>query len=176
MNTIRELKPVLKEYVDNHYRIDEVYLTWETYAIENKGAKVVQITMRDTYYDKRSQTFKNMSKKKIQEAFDKLIIETNAEVLSAPYNSELGYDDCLRLLYHHYPFGDGNFTNCAIINVENQILAIQYNWCENTRFIHVDVINPPKYVVLNNKKKLDWVYFIDSLQDILNACANINFN
>ena len=165
MDNIRELKAYVKPLINQWFMLNNKFLLWEEYKSEvMDGSKTIQITMKNTYFDGRSKSYKNMKEAMVNTAFKKLVKELGAELLHTPFNAELAYEDALRWLYHHYPFGEGNFTNCILVSWM-RIVAIQWNWLKHTRMLHCDVVIPD-YIVLNNKKKLEWSYTTRDLEDL----------
>ena len=157
--TLDKLKWKLKPLVNQQYSILSKYNIWEDYWYETMGNNSIKVTLKNTFFDSRTNKNKMITEEVTDRTFNKLLRLLNAEKLYAPVNNELWYEQSLEWLYFHYPYGETDANNCMLINSENRILAIQYNWCKHTSVIQSNnVFIIPSYIVLNNKKKLEGEY------------------
>ena len=85
------------------------------------------------------------------------IIRSNEDILYSPLSvNTLWWEDSLRWLYHHHPYWPNNNSNCVLV-CWKQVVAVQYNWLENWSTIYTECYIP-NYIILNNKKKIEWNY------------------
>jgi len=148
MNTIKELRAKIKPLIDSWLSVDVNYNKWDTYKYEVVWS-IITLTLKSE--DEKWKISDDMLWKR----FNNILKLVWAEVADIPYNSEIWYDDWLQWLYKHYPYWDWNFTNCCLIDSQSYILAVQYNWCKYTRCIKIDSGLDKRYIVLNNKKKIE---------------------
>jgi len=168
MQTIRELKAQLKPLIDNWFMVNDKFLFWKEYSFEQMWeGRTLQITMKNIYFDARTKRYKTTNSKIVSRAFAKMVRELWAEILKPPFTAELWYEDSLLWLFKHYPYGEGDFTNCVLVNGKGRVIGIQYNGCKYTRFIYSDIPNPPDFIIINNKKKLDGKYYSRDTEKLL---------
>jgi len=144
-----ELKREIKPLIDWWMSIDIDFKVGDWYSYEVVW-NIITLTMNNI--DSKWKVKDHI----ILSRFRNLVKLVWAEIADIPYNWEIWYDDGLRWLYHHYPYWDWNFTNCCLIDGQSNILAVQYNWCKHTRCIQIEWTLNKWYIVLNNKKKVEW--------------------
>jgi len=99
------------------------------------------------------------------------------EMVITPRVKDLSYKDSLRWLFHHYPYWWSDEKNCILLDWQGNIVAIQYNSCENWATIYSEgIYNLPDYIVINNSKRLQWHYRYKDFDNLLKGFLERNFN
>ena len=151
-NLIIKLRP----FINNWYWIDNSFNLWESYGFEELSDNVIKITLAKN----RGDEGRFHSQSRHRKVFRNIIKELRAELIEIPRTDELWYNDSLEWLYKHYRFGVNNGSNAVLINWQQQIIAVQYNWLKNTSYIRsLDCYNIPDYIVINETETLEGVYY-----------------
>ena len=159
----RELIKKLRPFINNWYWVDSNFDLWESYSFEKLSDNVIKLTIPKD----RAEEGKFHSWTRHDRIFRNIIKELRAELIEIPRTNELWYSDSLGWLYTHYKFGANNWSNVVLINWQQQIIAIQYNWLKNTSYIRsLDCYNIPNYVVINNIKTLEGKYYKEDFKTI----------
>lgn len=169
MKKIEELKRVIAPLINSWYIISDKYSVGEKYWYKRIGNNVIEIEMKR--YEKNGV----ISIKFMDRIFNSLINSLNADVIITPYSDELWYEWGLEWLFHHYRYGEWNFSNCALVTWDGRVLAVSYNWCKEWRMIKINSPIIPDYIVYNNNKKIKWEYYyrqLTSLKDVFEALLN----
>lgn len=72
-----------------------------------------------------------------------------------PTYDNMTYETALEMLYHHYPYGHTNGSNCFLVNEKYEVLAVQWNSMKHNSFIMAKDISKKWFIVFNNKIKLE---------------------
>jgi hypothetical protein len=86
--------------------------------------------------------------------------------------------DCqtsIELLFNHYPYWHTNWSNCFLIDDNNQIFWISWNWMEHNSFIKSSAIKYPWHIIINNQKKLDYNLYVEDIPKITNFLNSLSF-
>jgi len=170
-----ELLAKIKPLVNRGCCIHTEYKVWSEYAYELVGNNTITLTIRWEWNNPKWGVNK-INNNIVKRTFNNIIKETNAEKVSPPITLEIWYEDSLRLLYHHFPYGETNNSNVVLVNWQNRIIAIQWNGLKNTSLVHSnEVRNIPNYIVLNNSKKVEWEFHLEDL-DIISEYLKTLFN
>ena len=121
MNKKWKLIDKIETLVNQWYVLHWEYDTGDEYWYEKIGNMTLIITLKNKYYDTRSKQNKYLSKDVLDRTFKNLIKTVNAETVTPPVTKELWYEDSLRWLYHHYPYGETDGSNVILINWRWQI-------------------------------------------------------
>jgi len=170
-----QLMDAIAPLINEWWLIHATYDVGDEYGYKEVGNNTIKIVLKKGYFD--NWLYKEHSTKSLNRMFNNIIKKVNAEVVNCPMVNELWWEDSLRLLYHHYPYSETNGSNSVLINWTGRIIAIQYNFCKDVSYIHsIDAINIPDYIVLNNKKKLQWEYYVEDYKKLEPMLATLFSN
>jgi len=162
-----EMVSKLKVLGGQGYTLYQKWNLWDSYSYETVGT-VIYLTIKKEY--KEGVLF---SERALNWVFSTLAKKVNIEVIDAPYTDQLSYEDSLEWLFLHYKYWVDYNSNVVLLNSSNRILGIQYNNCKKTRtIVSADALVVPGYVVLNNSKKLEGVYFYKDYKTLEPGLAN----
>ena len=160
---VDRLAPLVSQWCAIHYK----YNKWNNYGYEMIWNNIIKVTLKSRIVNNKWEVLQEFKQAVLNRVFRNLIKQLNAETINPPITDELWYDDSLRWLYYHYPYGETNNSNCVLVWSAWRIIAMQYNWLNRTSIIHSNwVHNIPDYIVINNKKKLQWSFNIKQLNEI----------
>lgn len=151
----KELINTLKEIPLEDRLISITYDIWEKFDVI-KNWSVYYLTIQK-WHNKQSPDF----------IYKMILKEVWWYTQSMPKTLQLSWEQSLEALFFHYPYWYDNNSNCVLLNTDNKILGIQYNWLGKTTHIKTDCIYNPWYIVINNKKKIEWIYGIKDYNNLL---------
>ena len=153
----KQLIATIKKIPDEELFISHFYSIWDTFDI-TLDWEIYYLTIPEDY-----------QKKSAEHMFKVIMNRTNND-RSKPKNIQLSWEQAIEMLYHHYMYWYDNKSNCILIDIYNNILAIQYNWLDTVTTIKTDAKFPvwmDDFIVINNKKKLSWKYKKDDYDNLI---------
>lgn len=148
INFIKDI-PIEKRIISLYYDV------WDDFLIK-KNWDMYYITIKK-WHNNKSNDF----------IFNSIIKSINWIQKITPKILQLWWEQSVEMLYHHYKYWYDNNSNCVLFNTSNKILAIQYNQLEKTNYLKTDCIYVPNYIIINNKKKIKWIYKIKDYNILL---------
>ena len=135
----KKLISTLRPLIDSWYVIDSSFNIWIGGRKKNES-NIIKLTIE------KASTFSVICK------------ALNAEVVGKVVVRDIGWEDSLRFLYHHFPYWPSNSSNCFLMWSDNKIIAIQWNGQKETRTIFARNVAKRPYIIINNKKQVEGNY------------------
>lgn len=148
-----KLITAVREYVSNWYVIHNEYVLWETYWTREVGNKILQIIMPKghTVWG----VFMPYKTDNIYKVFKWIVRKTNALISDRPSVYSLSYEDSLRWLYHHYPYGDTDNRNAILVNHNKEVIAVSYHWLKESSVIISNWCEATGWFIYNNRLEVN---------------------